>query len=186
MKMGFLREIKDVVVSLAKGLKITLRYWVDPSSTITVQFPEEKRQLAERVRGILFNDVVRCTACGACVIACPVKCITVKAVGKGKARKPESFIIEINKCMFCGLCVDACPTGSLTHTQELTMARYSLDELVIEYVTDELREKFRKEAEEYEHQQAQKAVQKAEEKKKDSGTEKKGENQAQKKEEAEK
>lgn len=152
--MGLLKEIKDVVVSLSKGLIVTVKYWFNPSSTITVQYPEKRRELPDRIRGILFNDVVRCTGCGSCVIACPVGCIVLETVGKGKARKPKSFKIDISKCMFCGLCVDACPPGSLSHTKELVMPRFQVKELIIEYVAPEMREKFIREAEEAEKEAA--------------------------------
>lgn len=48
------------------------------------------------------NDL--CTGCGACVAACPVKCITLKKNMEG-FRVPE---IDTSKCINCGKCKSVC------------------------------------------------------------------------------
>lgn len=49
-------------------------------------------------------DKKSCTGCGACVKACPVEAITLKA---GKADVSDS-------CVDCGACVSDCPVEAIT------------------------------------------------------------------------
>jgi len=45
----------------------------------------------------------KCTACSACVEACPVSAITMEAVA----------VVDANTCIDCGTCVDECPNDAL-------------------------------------------------------------------------
>ena len=45
-----------------------------------------------------------CTACGTCMIECPVKAITATACGAE---------IDPAKCRGCGLCADNCPAEAI-------------------------------------------------------------------------
>lgn len=47
----------------------------------------------------------KCSACKACVDACPSSAITVPG---------EFAIISADDCIDCGACVDACPNGALS------------------------------------------------------------------------
>lgn len=50
-------------------------------------------------------DKEKCSACKACVDACPSSAITV----------PDTVaVVSEADCIDCGACVDACPNGSLT------------------------------------------------------------------------
>jgi ferredoxin len=45
-----------------------------------------------------------CTACGACVSACPVE-----AISEGE----DKYIIDPEACTDCGLCADECPFDAI-------------------------------------------------------------------------
>jgi ferredoxin len=49
-------------------------------------------------------DEKTCTACGACVEACPVDAITM----------PEKAIVDAEICTECGVCVDECPVDAIS------------------------------------------------------------------------
>lgn len=146
--MGVFKEIGWTIKSLLTGLIVTAKYWFRPGSEITVQYPEERLQPAPRFRGILFNDVERCTGCGICKMACPVGCIEIETVGKGPSRRPIHYAIRISECMFCGLCVEDCPEKCLTHTKKYEGSVYNLEDLYYQFVSPEQRERFKKLAEE--------------------------------------
>lgn len=49
-------------------------------------------------------DKEKCSACKACVDACPSSAITVP---------DQVAVVSESDCIDCGACVDACPNGSL-------------------------------------------------------------------------
>ena len=50
-------------------------------------------------------DVEKCSACKACVDACPSQAIQV----------PDQYaVVGDSDCIDCGACVDACPSGALS------------------------------------------------------------------------
>jgi len=86
----------------------------DPISSKT------KNDLPLRYRGLLYNDMSRCSGCGTCVEVCPTDCITMqseKGVGTQRVQL-KAFELDLSRCVFCGLCEENCPTESLAHTRE--------------------------------------------------------------------
>jgi NADH-quinone oxidoreductase subunit I len=99
---------------------------------LTLQYPEEKRQLPERFRYIpmlLFDTQTnedRCTACGICAKVCPPQCIWIvrDADENGKpVTRPAEFYIDATICMSCSFCTEFCPFDAIrmNHDYELSV-----------------------------------------------------------------
>ncbi|HEY4716876.1 MAG TPA: NADH-quinone oxidoreductase subunit I [bacterium] len=163
--INYFRNIYEAAVSIAKGMRITLKTFF--SKPVTVQYPEENpaftaeefsrlysgplKPLSGRYRGFLTVQMDICTACEACARACPIACIAIEHV-KGERTKVKSrldaketpklryatkFDIDIGKCMYCGLCVEPCPTGAIYFTRTFEGASYDPGELILHFVNEE-------------------------------------------------
>jgi len=97
---------------------------------VSARMPED---LPAKVRGILKNDIEKCSGCRYCADVCPVNCIEIETeVGPDRSLSWVSvFDIDHSKCIFCGMCVESCPTGSLIHTKEYEASTEKLDSLVM-------------------------------------------------------
>ncbi|MCC6174718.1 MAG: NADH-quinone oxidoreductase subunit I [Chloroflexi bacterium] len=116
---------------IAKGMVTTLWhfFFVKP---VTLQYPEERAELPQWTRGRprLIYDVdsgdLRCTACGACALACPVDVIKIEQhpspAGKGKVL--DRFDLDMGGCIQCGLCVEACPFRAIVMAPDFEFATY--------------------------------------------------------------
>lgn len=107
---------------------------------VTEQYPDPvssrtEDDLPPRTRGLLFNDINKCTGCGECQKICPVQCIKIEtAAGMDLSRTQITvFDIDLGKCMLCGLCVEVCHPMSLTHTKKFEGSAYLLEDLVLSF-----------------------------------------------------
>jgi len=136
VKVGELLK-KIFLVDLLKGLAVTFRHQ-NPEHVVTEQYPLERPKIAPRFRGmprLLKNPdgSDRCTACGACVLACPEDLIKVGSVRDEKTKKKvlTNFDFDLGRCLFCGLCEEACPPECLDFTTDFEMGLYSREGTVL-------------------------------------------------------
>jgi len=126
--MNAFQEPVDVVVSLLKGMAITLKQMF--SKPCTIQYPEERLVWPDRNRGrvVLPRDPEsgkhRCTACMSCVRICPNNSleITTRANEATNKRELDDFTYHLDRCSFCGLCVESCMFNALKMSHEHEIA----------------------------------------------------------------
>src|SRR5437870_12584067 len=115
-------------LGVAKGMLTTISHLVKPP--VTIQYPEERLDMPIWTRGrprLIYEfdtGELRCTACGACALACPVDVIKIEQhpspTGKGKVL--DRFDIDMAGCIECALCVEACPFRAITMAPDFEMA----------------------------------------------------------------
>ncbi|PIX93006.1 MAG: NADPH-quinone oxidoreductase, partial [Ignavibacteria bacterium CG_4_10_14_3_um_filter_37_18] len=125
----YLNNIKDGLVTVFIGMKVTFLHLFTPS--VTIQYPSVKVPMVDRARNRLFVNIDDCIGCDQCARACPVSCISIDTVkglptddlgktsqGKKKALWVTKFDIDFAKCCYCQLCVFPCPTECIYMTDE--------------------------------------------------------------------
>ena len=131
-------------VSLLKGMAITLKtMFLKP---VTIQYPDERREMPLRFRGRLVLPVDaekgghRCTACQACVRACPNRTLEVTRMTDetGKPRpRAAAFRYNLGSCMFCNLCVETCPFFAIVMSDEYELATDDRSSLIRDLAAEE-------------------------------------------------
>jgi NADH-quinone oxidoreductase subunit I len=116
------------LVEVVKGLLMTMKQFL-VGRTVTIQYPEERRNYSDRFRGLHYiksvNGVENCTACMLCPTVCPAECIHIEAGERDdKEKYPVKFEIDLLRCCFCGMCEEACPKDAikLSNIYEMSLA----------------------------------------------------------------
>lgn len=123
-----------MIIPLLQGLKVTLKYLF--AKKVTLQYPDEKPQLARRWRGrhVLKTHAsgkIKCVACMLCATACPAECISIVAAAEPDNRKyPESYVLDMGRCIWCGHCVEVCPKEAIEMATAYELAEYTREDLI--------------------------------------------------------
>ena len=105
---------------------------------MTIQYPERKREVAPRWRGVHYFECdergdTLCVACGLCVAICPSQCIRLVAVElDGGERYPETYEINTVRCIYCGMCAEACPVNAIKLGRNYEFVDYRREDLVLD------------------------------------------------------
>ncbi len=137
------RDTKPGVAPILTGMKLTFMNIVRTlfrGQAATVQFPEQKRNISTRYRGIHVltvreDDTPKCVACYMCATACPAECIYIEAgerPEKSIEKYPTRFEIDLLRCVYCGFCVDACPEEAIIMSRENDLVGTTRAELIID------------------------------------------------------
>jgi NADH-quinone oxidoreductase subunit I len=122
---------------IAQGMMTTLWHFFF-GKNVTLQYPEQRLELPPWTRGRprLIYDVdsgdLRCTACGACALACPVDVIKIEqhpAQGKGKIL--DRFDLDMGGCIECALCVEACPFRAIVMAPDFEFGTYDREKSLV-------------------------------------------------------
>ncbi len=139
---NFVDKVKKVAfVDIIKGLSLTFRYTVTPSTVVTMRYPYDETWIPyPRYRGthtLNKNEDGKelCVACELCVKACPTDCITVvpeeDETGKGISdRVAKIWEVNLVRCLYCGYCEDACPTTAVRLGRHFETACFKLEDAV--------------------------------------------------------
>ncbi|MBW2038580.1 MAG: NADH-quinone oxidoreductase subunit NuoI [Deltaproteobacteria bacterium] len=125
-----------MIIPLLKGLRLTLKRFF--SRPVTIQYPEHKREVAPRWRGIHYFERnekgdTRCVACGLCVTVCPSNAIRLVAVElEGGERYPEVYEINAIRCIYCGLCAEACPVNAIKLGRNYEFVDYQREDFILD------------------------------------------------------
>jgi len=106
----------------------------------TIEFPEKKRNVSGRYRGIHIltarqDGTPKCVACYMCATACPAECIHIEAGERPEKtieKYPTRFEIDLLRCVYCGFCVDACPEEAIIMSRENDLVGTTREELIID------------------------------------------------------
>jgi NADH-quinone oxidoreductase subunit I len=112
-----------LLLELAQGLSVTLKYFFRPK--FTIMYPEEKTPKSNRFRGLHAlrrypNGEERCIACKLCEAVCPALAITIDSTQREDGtRRTTRYDIDLFKCIFCGFCEESCPVDAIVETDFL-------------------------------------------------------------------
>jgi NADH-quinone oxidoreductase subunit I len=137
------RNVKAGIMPILRGHWVTLTAFVKSlffGKASTIRYPEEKRPVSERYRGIHIltareDGSPKCVACYMCATVCPAECIFIESGERPEKtieKYPTRFDIDLLRCVYCGFCVDACPEEAIIMSRENNLVGTSRAELVID------------------------------------------------------
>lgn len=122
-----------VLIEIARGMWITLKYLFRPK--VTINYPYEKGPLSPRFRGEHAlrrypNGEERCIACKLCEAVCPAQAIVIEAEERDDgSRRTTRYDIDMTKCIYCGLCQEACPVDAIVEGPNFEFSTFTREEL---------------------------------------------------------
>jgi NADH-quinone oxidoreductase subunit I len=123
------KKVMEHFLNRGEIRKVDTEFYPDPVSS------RGKDDFPARARGLVFNEIEKCTGCGDCVSVCPTDCIELTVELNQRNSRPwvSIYNIDFSKCIFCGLCVEVCEPNSLTQTKEVQAAVFDPKDLIMNF-----------------------------------------------------
>ena len=108
--------------------------------TAVEQYPDPvsgrgAQDMYPKFKGYLQNDLNKCTGCGDCISACPVKALSMDAkLRNDGSMEVKNFSINLGSCFSCGICTELCLPQSISFSKEYELAASNKGELIKEIV----------------------------------------------------
>lgn len=118
---GTIFNVQSYCIHDGPGIRATVFVKGCPLSCRWCQNPESQRKEQELM---FYAD--KCTACGMCVVACPLGAVSLADSGKAATRR--------DLCTACGVCVAACPVRA----REITGKTVTVEEVLRQVLSDKL------------------------------------------------
>ena len=134
--MSYFGSLWSSIRTTCQGLRITTGYLIGTPTRepFTMQYPDERPVIDKTThRGLHEFDVDRCINCSLCAKACPVDCIYIESVEKGKDAVMTRYEIDYSKCLFCGLCVPPCPSECIQLGERYSLPGHTRDEMIVKF-----------------------------------------------------
>jgi NADH-quinone oxidoreductase subunit I len=157
----YLQNIVEAVVTIAKGMWVTLRHLFMPS--VTQQYVADERPgerwrspivpeglLDDRSRMRLHVKIEDCIGCKQCEKVCPVDCIYITTEKREKTapgifasngmpikQGVKQFDIDMSLCCYCGLCTYPCPTDCIVMIPEYESATSEKGRFLFRFAKEE-------------------------------------------------
>ncbi len=149
--MNLFEEIREAVkglYSLAVGMKVTGKYFIQPE--VTVHYPRKTVDNistyaghVELLPGKKNPAESDCIMCGTCERNCPSGCLTVQfdemveenpepEKKKKKIKKLTALIYDYSYCSLCGQCVENCPVGALGFSNHVYWAEVDRSKITLD------------------------------------------------------
>ena len=100
----------------------------------TVRYPVETKKIADRYRGLHYNDIDECIGCGTCSTICQNDAIDMIKIDGIEGKKGDSGLrprVDNGRCCWCALCIEMCPTGSLSLTDKFILTSSNPDDYLL-------------------------------------------------------
>lgn len=127
-----LQFVATSFLSILAGMKVTMKNIFVPA--VTLQYPAEKRAMADRFRGMVDLVPEKCITCYQCIKICPVAALDLahkQGITPDNKRKTEivKFTFNGELCCFCGFCREVCPTSAIYLNKMYEVAVFSHGEI---------------------------------------------------------
>jgi formate hydrogenlyase subunit 6/NADH:ubiquinone oxidoreductase subunit I len=123
------KKVREHFLNRGEIRKVDTEFYPDPVSS------RGKDDFPARARGLVFNEIEKCTGCGDCVSVCPTECIELTVELNQRNSRPwvSVYNIDFSQCIFCGLCVEVCEPNSLVQTKEVQAAVFDPKDLLMNF-----------------------------------------------------
>lgn len=137
MRASYFDKVSLGIKTVVKGLVLSLTYLF--KKPVTLQYPHEKKKIANRYRGSIRlkrdpeTGAHKCIACGNCERICPAFAIKLDIITPEGSKKKvlQAYYIDLGLCIYCGLCVDSCPVDAIEHSTVYEVAERTKESLVL-------------------------------------------------------